>query len=140
RGWPVAPAATWVAERNAMATVIERPGSTEGGDRTERGGLPVRVVHTGGASEADPRRQIPELGFREYWYPLVGAATVSRRKPRMIKLLGDELCVFRGAHGVAAVSNYCPHRGTRLAGGDCHYAGTVTCPYHGFTYDERGEC
>jgi nitrite reductase/ring-hydroxylating ferredoxin subunit len=122
-----------------MATVIERT-SPGGPAEAERPDLPSRVVYTGGPPESDPRRLIPELGFREYWYPLLGAATVPRRKPRMIRMLGDELCVFRGAHGVAAVSNYCPHRGTRLSGGDCHYAGTVTCPYHGFTYDERGEC
>src|SRR6516162_7635698 len=102
-----------------MATVIERT-SPAGPAATERPGLPGRVVHTGGPPESDPRRLIPELGFREYWYPLVGADTVSRRKPRRIKLLGEELCVFWGAHGVAAVSNFCPHRGTRLSGGDCH--------------------
>ena len=123
-----------------MATVIERA-DPSGGDQDEaQHGLPGRVVHTGSDPAADPRRQIPVLGFREYWYPLVGADTVSRHKPRRIKLLGEELCVFHGAHGVAAVSNFCPHRGTRLSGGDCHYAGTVSCPYHGFTYDERGEC
>jgi nitrite reductase/ring-hydroxylating ferredoxin subunit len=120
-----------------MATTVERPGA--GGPEAPPRGV-GRTVHTGGPPELDPRREIPVLGFREYWHPLVGARQVSRRKPRMIKMLGEELCVFHGAHGVAAVSNFCPHRGTRLAGGDCHYAGTVTCPYHGFTYDERGEC
>lgn len=101
---------------------------------------PPRVVHSGGDPESDPRRLIPELGFREYWYPLIGEAQVGRRKPRLIKLLDEELCVFRGRDGVAAVSNFCPHRGARLSGGDCHYAGTVSCPYHGFTYDQTGRC
>jgi len=123
-----------------MATVVERTEAPGGDTNDRRAWLPARVVYTGGPPESDPRRLIPELGFREYWYPLVGRAEVSRRKPRMIQMLGDELCVFWGAHGVAAVSNFCPHRGTRLSGGDCHYAGTVSCPYHGFTYDERGKC
>ncbi len=121
-----------------MVLGVERGVAGGNGAQAPRG--VGRTVYAGGPPELDPRREIPELGFRQYWYPLVGAAQVSRRKPRMIKLLGDELCVFRGAHGVAAVANYCPHRGTRLSLGDCHYAGTVTCPYHGFTYDERGEC
>jgi phenylpropionate dioxygenase-like ring-hydroxylating dioxygenase large terminal subunit len=99
-----------------------------------------RVVHTGSDPASDPRREIPVLGFSDYWYPLLGQRQVPRGKPRMVKLLGQELCVFHGQRGIAAVSNFCPHRGTRLSRGNCHYAGTVTCPYHGFTYDERGEC
>ncbi len=122
-----------------MATVGERP---EAPDELPERELwyPTRVVHTGGTSESDPRRLIPELGFREYWYPLCGAEEVPRRKPKLVKLLGDELCVFQGASGPAAVLNFCPHRGARLTDGNCHYAGTVTCPYHGFTYNEQGEC
>src|SRR5437762_6723448 len=84
--------------RTAMATVTERPEAPGEDERGREPWLPTRVVYTGGPPESDPRRLIPELGFREYWYPLVGRAEVSRRKPRMIKLLGEELCVFRGAH------------------------------------------
>src|SRR5689334_9595667 len=82
-----------------------------------------RVVHTGGSPESDPRRLIPELGFRDYWYPLIGSSEIPGRKPRLVKILGQELCVFRGANGVAALDNFCPHRGARLSGGDCHYKG-----------------
>src|SRR5690242_10884680 len=99
-----------------------------------------RVVHTGTRPEDDPRREIPVLGFRDYWYPVIGERDVPRRKPVMVKLLGDELCVFRGEHGMAVVSNFCPHRGTRLSGGVCDFKGTVSCPYHGWTFDERGTC
>ena len=123
-----------------MTQTLNAPlGERDGAPARARAGL-GRVVHAGGSPESDPRRLIPELGFREYWYPLCSASAVSRRKPRQMQLLGEELCVFQGQHGIAAVSNFCPHRGTRLSGGDCHYAGTVSCPYHGFTYDERGEC
>ncbi|HYB40976.1 MAG TPA: aromatic ring-hydroxylating dioxygenase subunit alpha [Candidatus Methylomirabilis sp.] len=99
-----------------------------------------RVVNSGKPSEPDPRAEIPVLGFQDYWYPLISAANVPRRKPLTMKLLGEELCVFRGDSGVAVVSNFCPHRGTRLGAGLCHYQGTVSCPYHGWTFDERGEC
>jgi len=123
-----------------MAAVTE-PIQTQGeGEPSRQPWQSARTVHTGGSPESDPRRLMPELGFREYWYPLIGRAEVSRRKPRLVKLLGEELCVFWGTEGVAAVSNFCPHRGARLSGGDCHYAGTVSCPYHGFTYDEAGSC
>jgi nitrite reductase/ring-hydroxylating ferredoxin subunit len=123
-----------------MASVVKRHEAQDEHKPGQQPWYPTRVVYTGGPPESDPRRLIPELGFRDYWYPLLGRAEVSRHKPRMVKLLGEELCVFWGVNGVAAVSNFCPHRGARISGGDCHYAGTVTCPYHGFTYDEMGAC
>ncbi len=122
-----------------MATVdtgLEQSADTQ--SRPDGGGY--RVTHSEKTPESDPRREIPVLGFRQYWYPVIGAAKVRRRKPVTVKLLGEELCVFRGATGIAAVANACPHRGTRLAHGRCHYAGTVSCPYHGWTFDETGRC
>ncbi len=57
-----------------------------------------------------------------------------------VSLLGEEICLFRGAAGeVAAIQDICPHRGARLSEGDCHYRGTVACPYHGWVYDESGK-
>jgi nitrite reductase/ring-hydroxylating ferredoxin subunit len=99
----------------------------------------VRV--TGPVGElADAREQIPELGFREYWYPACGWRRVPHYRPAFVKLLGDEICLFRGRTGVAAVSDLCPHRGAHLSDGRCHYRGTVSCPYHGWTFDESGSC
>ena len=48
--------------------------------------------------------------------------------------------MFRGTQGIAAISNHCTHRGARLSQGRCFYEGTVSCPYHGWTYDEHGKC
>jgi nitrite reductase/ring-hydroxylating ferredoxin subunit len=88
----------------------------------------------------DIRAQIPPLGLRNYWYPAVPERRVGRRRPRKVRLLGEELCLFRGATGaVAAIQDVCPHRGARLSEGDCHYRGTVACPYHGWVYDESGK-
>ena len=41
----------------------------------------LRVVHTG-ASRADPRTEIPVLGYRDYWYPLVSLTRLKRRRPQ----------------------------------------------------------
>ena len=65
---------------------------------------------------------------------------VGSRKPVKVAMLGEEICLFRGAAGdVVAIQDICPHRGARLSEGDCHYRGTVACPYHGWVYDERQE-
>lgn len=89
----------------------------------------------------DIRKLIPEKGLPEYWYPAISARQVGRKKPLYLKLLGEELALFRGKDGaVRAVGNVCPHRGGFLSAGDCHFPGTISCPYHGATFDETGEC
>jgi len=98
----------------------------------------IRVVHNGEDADSDPRREIPVLGFRDYWYPVISARKVPRKKPLYLKILGDELCIFHGESGIAIVSDRCPHRGASLSDGKCHYQGTVSCPYHGWTFDEFG--
>jgi len=87
----------------------------------------------------DIRHLVPKLGLREYWYPAVPASRVGKRKPVQVRMLGEDLCFFRGKKGqVVAIGDICPHRGARLSEGDCHYKGTVACPYHGWVWDERG--
>jgi phenylpropionate dioxygenase-like ring-hydroxylating dioxygenase large terminal subunit len=88
----------------------------------------------------DIRHLIPKLGLRNYWYPALKDSRVGWRKPVKVSMLGEELCLFRGATGaVVAIQDVCPHRGARLSEGDCHYQGTVACPYHGWVYDESGK-
>ena len=88
----------------------------------------------------DIRHLVPRLGLREYWYPLCGAGRVNKNKPLRIKMLGADICVFRGKEKgeISAVGDICPHRGARLSEGDCHFAGTVACPYHGWVFDGTG--
>jgi phenylpropionate dioxygenase-like ring-hydroxylating dioxygenase large terminal subunit len=87
----------------------------------------------------DIRPLVPKLGLRNYWYPALGARRVGRRRPVKVTMCGEDLCFFRGKRGhVVAIQDVCPHRGARLSEGDCHYKGTVACPYHGWVYDEHG--
>jgi phenylpropionate dioxygenase-like ring-hydroxylating dioxygenase large terminal subunit len=93
------------------------------------------------AAGADRRTMIPILGLREYWYPALAANRVPKRKPLYWRMLGDEIALFRAADGsIAAVSDICPHRGASLAKGVCVFRGTVSCPYHGATFDAKGDC
>jgi phenylpropionate dioxygenase-like ring-hydroxylating dioxygenase large terminal subunit len=87
------------------------------------------------------RDRLPAIGLREYWYPATLARRVSRRRPTRVRLLGEDLTLFRHEKGgVGAISSVCPHRGASLARGRCHFAGTITCPYHGWTFDGEGNC
>ena len=90
--------------------------------------------------ELDRRDLVPSTGLREFWYPALLAKKVGR-KPVKLRLLGEELCFFRDDSGkVAALWDVCPHRGASLSQGKCHYKGTVSCPYHGWTFNGEGDC
>ena len=74
------------------------------------------------------------LGFRQYWYPALRASELGR-KPRAVKMLGDEIVLIRSGGKVHALHDRCVHRGMVLSEGVCLAEGTITCPYHGWTYD-----
>ena len=56
------------------------------------------------------------------------------------EVAGDSLILVRGADDeVRAFHNLCRHRGTRLCDTDAgRFAGSIQCPYHAWTYDDRG--
>lgn len=90
---------------------------------------------------SDLRDKIPVLGLKEYWYPALKDRRVGWKKPVFLKVLSEDLCFFRGKSGrVVAISNACPHRGAMLSHGNCEFRGHIACFYHGFVFDERGEC
>jgi phenylpropionate dioxygenase-like ring-hydroxylating dioxygenase large terminal subunit len=81
-----------------------------------------------------PAYDSADVGFRNYWYPVMFARTLGRG-PRPAMVLGEELCFMRDVDGkVYAVSDRCPHRGIPLSEGSQEFPGTITCPYHGWTY------
>ena len=88
----------------------------------------------------DIRTKIPALGHREYWYPALPDKDI-KKNPQVLRMLGQDMVMFRGKDGqVKALLDVCPHRGAFLSLGDCFYEGTVSCPYHGATYDGDGNC
>jgi phenylpropionate dioxygenase-like ring-hydroxylating dioxygenase large terminal subunit len=101
---------------------------------------PYDLFVPGADENTDTRVGIPALGLREYWYPVIEARKI-KAKPVFWVMLGEELVLFRDKDGeVAALSDACPHRGASLSAGDCFYRGSVTCPYHGATFDGQGNC
>lgn len=83
---------------------------------------------------------LPPLGHRNYWYPIVEADRVKKRLVS-VSLLGEDLILFPGKDGkIVALADCCPHRGTKLSRCRILYPGTVSCGYHGWTFNEHGEC
>ena len=94
-----------------------------------------------GATPLGPFEYVPPMGFREYWYPAVLKKEVGAKKPVFVKMLGEDIVFFRGkADKVYALIDWCPHRRARLSQGESLFPGTITCEYHGYTFDGSGEC
>ncbi len=86
---------------------------------------------------------VPYKGLRNFWYPVMPAKDLRENQLQSSRLLGEDLVVFRDEDGSPrALSDVCPHRLARLSQGwvNLHSPGTVSCPYHGWTFDGTGQC
>jgi nitrite reductase/ring-hydroxylating ferredoxin subunit len=75
--------------------------------------------------------------LRRYWHP-VGIAAELGDLPRPVRVLGEDLVLFRDGSGrVGLVHRRCPHRRASLEFGRCEPRG-IRCCYHGWLYDVDG--
>jgi phenylpropionate dioxygenase-like ring-hydroxylating dioxygenase large terminal subunit len=76
---------------------------------------------------------------RDCWY-VVALSSSIQDKPVSIPCEDGELVVTRNTSGTVAVrQGRCAHRGCSLSGGWMQN-GQLTCPYHGWRYDDDGRC
>ena len=73
-------------------------------------------------------------GFRGYWYPVTWSSHVTD-KPQPFTICGEKITLIRDGGTAYALHNRCPHRGVPLSEGNQQFPGTVSCPYHGWTFD-----
>jgi len=77
-----------------------------------------------------------KLGFRNHWYPAVFAYELNGDEPKAVKLLGESIILRRVDGQVYALEDRCAHRRVRLSAKiECYTSDTITCWYHGFTYN-----
>ncbi|HEY2922915.1 MAG TPA: aromatic ring-hydroxylating dioxygenase subunit alpha [Candidatus Binatia bacterium] len=77
--------------------------------------------------------------FRRYWM-VVGTTRDLYDIPQAIKVLGEELVLFRDQTGhLGLIGKHCPHRGASLEYGDIE-AGGIRCAYHGWLFNVHGQC
>lgn len=77
-------------------------------------------------------------GLKNHWYPAVFSHELAEGAVEAVRIAGVPV-LLRRVHGtVFAVRDQCLHRGVRLSARPlCLTDETVTCWYHGFTYDLR---
>jgi phenylpropionate dioxygenase-like ring-hydroxylating dioxygenase large terminal subunit len=86
------------------------------------------------ARRAWPRYEAAELGFRHYWYPVLAARQL-KQKPVSLVVCGEKIVLVRDRGAVRALKDRCPHRGVPLSAGRREFPGTLSCLYHGWTFD-----
>lgn len=87
-------------------------------------------------TQTDPYTPCGEY-LRRYWHPVYIASELDEQ-PRLIKVLGEELVVFRDQGGqYGLVHKKCPHRRASLEYGQCVKQG-IRCCYHGWVFDVDG--
>jgi phenylpropionate dioxygenase-like ring-hydroxylating dioxygenase large terminal subunit len=77
-------------------------------------------------------------GFTEYWYPVMAAKALTD-KPQAVRIAGRDIVVVRTGGRLIALEDRCPHRQVPLSEGRCEFAGTLSCAYHGWTFNPEGE-
>lgn len=77
--------------------------------------------------------------FRKFWYPVMPMDRLGE-SPQAFTLLGQPLVLWLTASGTpAAARDRCCHRSAQLSLGSVKN-GCITCPYHGWQFDEKGTC
>ncbi|HUQ74774.1 MAG TPA: Rieske 2Fe-2S domain-containing protein [Burkholderiales bacterium] len=78
--------------------------------------------------------------LRRYWQPV--ALTDEMQGPRPVKavrLMGEDLVLYKAGGGYALMQRNCPHRGADLAYGRLEPDG-LRCSFHGWKFDGSGKC
>jgi phenylpropionate dioxygenase-like ring-hydroxylating dioxygenase large terminal subunit len=76
----------------------------------------------------------------EDWHPVARSDDLSAGGPIGVRLLGEDLVVWRSGDEFFAWRDLCVHRGTRLSLGHIIDDARLECPYHGWTYGTDGAC
>src|SRR5207244_10946251 len=73
--------------------------------------------------------------LRMFWQPVYRSQDLAAGKMVPIRIMGEDLTLYRGANGEAHVMAFrCAHRGTQLSTGWVE-VDDIRCRYHGWQYD-----
>ncbi|WP_448526419.1 aromatic ring-hydroxylating dioxygenase subunit alpha [Parathermosynechococcus lividus] len=77
--------------------------------------------------------------LKNFWYGIEVSSAVKDR-PVSVVLMGERIVLYRDSQGrIHALGDRCVHRGAALSAGWVE-GNCIRCPYHGWTFDSRGEC
>ncbi|MGF6367943.1 5,5'-dehydrodivanillate O-demethylase [Paraburkholderia sp. RAU6.4a] len=78
--------------------------------------------------------------MRMFWQPVSLLEDLKAGQAKPLRIMGDDYTIYRGESGsVYLTAQRCAHRGTQLSAGWVE-GETIRCRYHGWRYDETGQC
>ena len=78
--------------------------------------------------------------MRRYWHPIAGTDELDDRPTKSVRILGEDLVLYRDRSGTyGLIDRLCAHRRVDLSYGIPEEHG-LRCMYHGWMYDETGQC
>ena len=78
--------------------------------------------------------------MRRYWQPVAPFAELLDNPVKKIRILGEDLVLYRDRSGtLGLIGDKCAHRRMGLEWGIPEDEG-LRCPYHGWRYDQTGQC
>jgi phthalate 4,5-dioxygenase oxygenase subunit len=78
--------------------------------------------------------------LRNYWQPVALVDELQEPRPvKAVRLLGEDLVLFKNQNQYGLIARHCAHRGADLAYGRLENAG-LRCSFHGWLYDAGGKC
>ncbi|WP_075257378.1 aromatic ring-hydroxylating oxygenase subunit alpha [Herbaspirillum camelliae] len=82
--------------------------------------------------------------LRHFWHPVctraeLESANPSGLGPHAVELLGEQLVIANLNGEIVAMNDLCPHRHAALSKGRVNN-GTLQCAYHGWQFDNGGNC
>lgn len=73
------------------------------------------------------------------WY-VVASSNEIRKRPHQVNIFSKKFVLWRNSNGeIIMQDDVCPHRSASLSLGDI-VDNCITCPFHGFAFDENGSC
>jgi len=78
--------------------------------------------------------------LRRYWQPVALVDELQGPRPvKAVKILGEDLVLFKRQNLYGLIERHCAHRGADLAYGRLEEGG-LRCSFHGWLYDVTGRC
>jgi 5,5'-dehydrodivanillate O-demethylase len=90
-------------------------------------------------SRVGPGTPMGEL-MRRYWHPVAAVSQMKDKYTKKVRLLGEDLILYKDRSGTYGLMEpHCAHRRMNMIYGIPEENG-LRCPYHGWLYDETGQC
>ena len=105
----------------------------------------TKWIQTESDQVPQPQKEINPKDFPPFypngWLPVLESSVLKKSQILPIFAFGNDLVAFRSTAGkVTVLDAYCPHLGAHLGYGGRVIDDKVNCPFHGWVFNQSGDC